>query len=472
MEFPRVANTITRTATTTTTSPTAPQAIHLPWPDGPGLRGALPTCRPGRGLLPPLPALGRHRPAGGPALVLGARWPAPPAGFGFGLLPPVPVFFCVVGHGSAVLASCECRKERNWSAATQGITGVGGPHVRRSARRRAAYSRRMSADASARVDPPTEGIRSPPLRGRPVPDAAPPRARPGQPGRIDLGHHHGGRPPGPLRRGRLGSAGTVPPRLGTASQRLCAPRRGHGRGRLPGRRPGPARVRRYPRAPGRRSAPSPATAPGWDGSSTPPASATSRSSPATRSAAACRRRSCTTSPNGWPRSCWPTPSGVPTWALLPNEVRTMAQRPFWDWGRHFGADLLRSPRSLRVLPTLLEDFVPNLLRNPLGMFRTGEVIRRADLVAEVRAIAARGIPVSVAWSDRDGLVPRSAFDDLRRAAGVEGVVVEGSPRLADRRAGRPSASWPSARWWTPAGRPAGRRARPSPCRRARGSLTP
>ena len=118
--------------------------------------------------------------------------------------------------------------------------------------------------------------------------------------------------------------------------------------------------------------------------------------------------------------------GSPTWALLPNEVRTMVQRPFWDWGRHFGSDLLHSPGALRVLPTLLENFVPNLVRNPLGMFRTGEVIRRADLVAEVRAIAARGIPVSVAWSDRDGLVPRSAFDDLRRAAGVEGVVVEGA----------------------------------------------
>src|SRR5664280_1566335 len=118
--------------------------------------------------------------------------------------------------------------------------------------------------------------------------------------------------------------------------------------------------------------------------------------------------------------------GSPTWALLPNEVRTMVQRPFWDWGRHFGGDLLHSPRALRLLPTLLEDFVPNLVRNPLGMFRTGEVIRRADLVAEVRAIAARGIPVSVAWSDRDGLVPRSAFDELRRAAGVDGVVVEGA----------------------------------------------
>ena len=42
--------------------------------------------------------------------------------------------------------------------------------------------------------------------------------------------------------------------------------------------------------------------------------------------------------------------GGPTWALFPNEVRTMVQRPFWDWGRHFGKDLLQSPRDLRMLP--------------------------------------------------------------------------------------------------------------------------
>ncbi len=117
--------------------------------------------------------------------------------------------------------------------------------------------------------------------------------------------------------------------------------------------------------------------------------------------------------------------GSPTWALFPNEVRTMIQRPFWDWTRHFTGDLLSTPRRFRLLPTLLEDFAVNLAVNPLGMIRTGEFIRRADLVAEVRAIAEGGIPVSVSWSDRDGLVPRSAFDDLRRAAGVEGVVIEG-----------------------------------------------
>ena len=118
--------------------------------------------------------------------------------------------------------------------------------------------------------------------------------------------------------------------------------------------------------------------------------------------------------------------GGPTWASSADQVRTMTQRPVWNWGRCFGTDLLQSPRLIRVLPTLLEDFIPNLVQNPLGMFRTGSFIRRADLLVELRTIRRRQIPVLVAWSDRDGLVPRVAFDELRRAAGVEGVVVDGS----------------------------------------------
>lgn len=118
--------------------------------------------------------------------------------------------------------------------------------------------------------------------------------------------------------------------------------------------------------------------------------------------------------------------GSPTWTALPDEVRTMMQRPVWDWALYFGTDLLHSTRLLTVFPTLLRDFLPNLVHDPLAMFRTSGFIRRADLVLEVQAIAARRTPVMVAWSDRDGLVPRSAFDDLRRAAGVDGTVVEGS----------------------------------------------
>ncbi|HEX3840185.1 MAG TPA: alpha/beta hydrolase [Acidimicrobiales bacterium] len=118
--------------------------------------------------------------------------------------------------------------------------------------------------------------------------------------------------------------------------------------------------------------------------------------------------------------------GGPTWASSADQIRTMTQRPVWDWGRYFGTDLLQSPHLIRILPTLLEDFIPNLMQNPLGMFRTGAFIRRADLLKELRTIRGRHTPVWVAWSDRDGLVPRAAFDEVRRAAGVEGVVVDGS----------------------------------------------
>ena len=117
--------------------------------------------------------------------------------------------------------------------------------------------------------------------------------------------------------------------------------------------------------------------------------------------------------------------GGPTWAAFPDELRTMVQRPVWDWVHQMSSDVISSPRLALLLPTLVEDFLPNLIHNPLGMFRTGEFIRRADLVAEVRAIAAAGIPVVVVWSDRDRLVPRSSFDDLRHAAGVDGHVVDG-----------------------------------------------
>ncbi|MDA8367604.1 MAG: alpha/beta fold hydrolase [Actinomycetota bacterium] len=117
--------------------------------------------------------------------------------------------------------------------------------------------------------------------------------------------------------------------------------------------------------------------------------------------------------------------GSPVWSIRAAEVRTMVERPVWDWGRHLGTDLLHGPGMLRILPPIVEDVVPNLLTNPLGFWRTGQFIRRADLVGALADLRDRGLPIEVLWSDRDRLVPRSAFDAVREAAGVEGRVVEG-----------------------------------------------
>ncbi len=110
----------------------------------------------------------------------------------------------------------------------------------------------------------------------------------------------------------------------------------------------------------------------------------------------------------------------------PEGLGAVADRPWWQWGRILGADLLSLPSMVRVLPALLGEAVPNLVSNPLAMWRVGEFVRRAHLVDELAAATRRGVPVTVVWSDRDRLVPHAGFVALCRAAGVNGQVVAGS----------------------------------------------
>ncbi len=102
-----------------------------------------------------------------------------------------------------------------------------------------------------------------------------------------------------------------------------------------------------------------------------------------------------------------------------------ADRHWWEWGRHLGSDVLALESVVRVLPAVLGEAVPNLVQNPLAMWRVAEFVRRADLRREIRMIRHRRTPVTLVWSDRDRLVPHGSFSTLCTAAGVEGVVVPG-----------------------------------------------
>ncbi|HLX88685.1 MAG TPA: alpha/beta fold hydrolase, partial [Acidimicrobiales bacterium] len=102
----------------------------------------------------------------------------------------------------------------------------------------------------------------------------------------------------------------------------------------------------------------------------------------------------------------------------------ISERPWWEWGRQIGADLLSLPGITRVLPALIGQALPNLVTNPMAMWRVGEFVRRAHLLEEVSAVARR-LPVTLVWSDRDHLVPSVGFTALCRAAGIEGWVVPG-----------------------------------------------
>jgi pimeloyl-ACP methyl ester carboxylesterase len=117
--------------------------------------------------------------------------------------------------------------------------------------------------------------------------------------------------------------------------------------------------------------------------------------------------------------------GGGTWLRAGNKVRSMAERPLWDWAVNFPYDLLMAPGLLTTVRAVLEDAVPNIARNPLGVWRVGSLARRADLTADLAALKARQLPVLVLWGEGDGIIPRASFEALCAAVGSAGKVVPG-----------------------------------------------
>jgi pimeloyl-ACP methyl ester carboxylesterase len=107
-------------------------------------------------------------------------------------------------------------------------------------------------------------------------------------------------------------------------------------------------------------------------------------------------------------------------------LRSVAERPLWDWGLHFPSDVWPVRQATRVLPVIAEDLLPNLLRNPRAIVRVANLARRADLRVELERLRDRGLPITILWGTRDGIIPRESFEALCVASGVEGTVVEGS----------------------------------------------
>jgi pimeloyl-ACP methyl ester carboxylesterase len=107
-------------------------------------------------------------------------------------------------------------------------------------------------------------------------------------------------------------------------------------------------------------------------------------------------------------------------------LTSLAERPLWDWGLHFPSDIWPLPQATRVLPVLLEDAVPNLLRRPGSLWKVANLARSADLRPELEELKRRGLPVTVLWGSRDGVIPRESFEALCVALGAQGRVVPGS----------------------------------------------
>jgi pimeloyl-ACP methyl ester carboxylesterase len=107
-------------------------------------------------------------------------------------------------------------------------------------------------------------------------------------------------------------------------------------------------------------------------------------------------------------------------------LRGIAERPLWDWGLHFPSDVWPIRQATRVVPVIVEDLLPNLVRNPRAIVRVANLARRADLGGELERLRDRGLPITILWGKRDGIVTRESFEALCVASGVEGTVVDGS----------------------------------------------
>ena len=119
--------------------------------------------------------------------------------------------------------------------------------------------------------------------------------------------------------------------------------------------------------------------------------------------------------------------GGSAWRRSESAVRSMAQRPLWDWGLHFSADLLPVRQVRRVLPVILDAAIPNVVRNPRAFWHAATVARNVDLTEELEGLKRRRLPVVVLWGERDELVTRASNDALCEALGDPlAITVEGS----------------------------------------------
>jgi pimeloyl-ACP methyl ester carboxylesterase len=111
--------------------------------------------------------------------------------------------------------------------------------------------------------------------------------------------------------------------------------------------------------------------------------------------------------------------GGSAWARHGSVLRSMTERPLWDWGLHLPLDLLPVRQLTRVLPVILGDAVPNVVRDPGSLWRVGALARRANLTAELEDLRERGLPIVVLWGKADRVLPRASMESLCAAAGMD-----------------------------------------------------
>jgi len=111
--------------------------------------------------------------------------------------------------------------------------------------------------------------------------------------------------------------------------------------------------------------------------------------------------------------------------VLLNSVGGPTNRPIWEWVVHLSREVIPTRQGIETMRAMRDDLVANLVRNPIGLLRAGELARGADLRRELAALRERGLPVLALTTDGDGVIPHAAFEALCSAVGTEGRVLTG-----------------------------------------------
>jgi pimeloyl-ACP methyl ester carboxylesterase len=110
--------------------------------------------------------------------------------------------------------------------------------------------------------------------------------------------------------------------------------------------------------------------------------------------------------------------GGSAWVQHGSVLRSLAERPLWDWGLHMSLDLFPIRQFTRVVPVIVEDALPNLVRDPLSVWRVAHLARTANLTAELEELRRRELPIVVLWGKADRVLPQASLESLCAAAGV------------------------------------------------------
>lgn len=114
--------------------------------------------------------------------------------------------------------------------------------------------------------------------------------------------------------------------------------------------------------------------------------------------------------------------GGSAWTGTRGMLRAITDRPLSDWGPHQPVHTWPVRQLTRVLPVVIEDAVPNLLRNPSALWRVAGLARAADLTAELTTLRQRRVPATVVWSHHDTLLPRACLLAIRAALGQPEII--------------------------------------------------